>query len=194
MLSAADSPARISQWLARALGSEETVLAYGRSSPASFATYDRDTQFWKTFQRCLVEDLETYSETWPRSGMTRSGIAYQLPTLAPLTDEIESGSWPTPTATLGKNGGLVTPRKAREGGTLIEALSARIWATPTVKGNYNRAGISAKSGDGLATQVGGPLNPQFVEWLMGYPLEWTALPVSEMPSSRRSRKSSGEQS
>ena len=40
--------------------------------------------------------------------------------------------WPTPTSTLGTSGGLVTPTKAREGGALIEALSARtLWPTPT---------------------------------------------------------------
>ena len=62
--------------------------------------------------------------------------------------------WPTPTSTLGTKGGLVTPSKAREGGTLIEALSARtMWPTPTVCGNYNRNGASKTSGDGLATAV-----------------------------------------
>lgn len=84
--------------------------------------------------------------------------------------------WPTPTATIGTKGGRVTPRKSREGGTLIEAVSQRsTWATPTVHGNYNRAGASAKSGDGLATQAGGSLNPTWVEWLMGWPLGWTDL-------------------
>jgi hypothetical protein len=28
-----------------------------------------------------------------------------------------------------------------------------MWPTPTVKGNYNKKGLSAKSGDGLATAV-----------------------------------------
>lgn len=84
--------------------------------------------------------------------------------------------WPTPTATLGTKGGRVTPMKSREGGTLIEAVSQRsTWATPTVHGNYNRVGASAKSGDGLATQAGGSLNPTWVEWLMGWPLGWTDL-------------------
>jgi hypothetical protein len=69
-----------------------------------------------------------------------------------------------------------------------------MWATPTVKGDYNRAGLSSQSGDGLATQVGGALNPTWVEWLMGFPAEWTALDASVMPSSRRSRKLSGAQS
>ena len=117
-------------------------------------------------------------------------------------------TWPTPTSSLGTNGGKVTPTKAREGGTLIEALSARTtWPTPTVCGNYNRKGASATSGDGLATavlkcatptsrdwrsgkasqatmernsrplseQIGGSLNPTWVEWLMGWPLGWTDL-------------------
>jgi hypothetical protein len=116
--------------------------------------------------------------------------------------------WPTPTSTLGTNGGKVTPTKAREGGTLIEALSARsTWPTPTVCGNYNRKGASPTSGDGLETavrkcatptardwrsgkasqatmdrnsrplseQIGGSLNPTWVEWLMGWPLGWTDL-------------------
>jgi len=31
--------------------------------------------------------------------------------------------------------------------------------------------------------VSGSLNPTWVEWLMGYPLGWTDLDASEMPSS-----------
>ena len=55
------------------------------------------------------------------------------------------------------------------------------WPTPTVCGNHNRKGASPTSGDGLATAVskegcsGGPLNPTWVEWLMGWPIGWTDL-------------------
>jgi len=115
--------------------------------------------------------------------------------LVPLTDATDSGSWPTPSASLGEKGGLVTPSKGREGGTLIEALSARmwqtpvaddavdrkagkwnsrgepklsaqvkLWPTPTVKGNYNRAGLSSKSGDGLATAVARFPTPSANDW------------------------------
>lgn len=62
--------------------------------------------------------------------------------------------------------------------------------TPTVCGNYNRKGASATSGDGLATAAGGPLNPAWVEWLMGFLLGHTDLELSETPSSRRVPKSS----
>lgn len=47
------------------------------------------------------------------------------------------------------------------------------WPTPTVKGNHNKTGLSSKSGDGLATAVGGCLNPAWVELLMGFPVGWT---------------------
>jgi hypothetical protein len=54
-----------------------------------------------------------------------------------------------------------------------------------------RKGSSPTSGDGLATQVGGKLNPTWVEWLMGFPLGWTDLEPSATPSSRKSSSSSG---
>lgn len=95
------------------------------------------------------------------------------------------------------------------------------WPTPTVCGNHNRAGASARSGDGLATadrsrpmmwatpvardsrapgrsrfertgskagdplpqQVGGTLNPTWVEWLMGVPTGWTDCDCSGTESS-----------
>ena len=33
-----------------------------------------------------------------------------------------------------------------------------------------------------------PLNPRWVEWLMGFPLGWTALKGSAMPVSRKSSR------
>jgi hypothetical protein len=79
------------------------------------------------------------------------------------------------------------------GNELGRAVNQSMWPTPTQDGNYNRKGASATSGDGLATAVGGSLNPTWVEWLMGFPLGWTALDPSEMQSSRKSRKSSAGQ-
>ena len=54
-------------------------------------------------------------------------------------------------------------------------------ATLTLKGNYNRKGSSLTSGDGLATQIGGRLNPRWLEWYMGFPVGWLAsdVPTSE---------------
>jgi DNA (cytosine-5)-methyltransferase 1 len=49
-------------------------------------------------------------------------------------------------------------------------------------------------GANLQTECGGPLNPTWVEWLMGYPPGWTVLKDWATRSSRKSRKSSGAQS
>jgi hypothetical protein len=53
------------------------------------------------------------------------------------------------------------------------------WPTPTassygsqIGGKEGRVGKKRKSISGL---LGGPENPEFREWLMGYPLEWTVL-------------------
>ena len=40
----------------------------------------------------------------------------------------------------------------------------------------------------------GKLNPAWVEWLMGFPIGWTELPLLAMRSSRRSRSSSQKES
>ena len=128
--------------------------ACGGTWRGSWARFDPASSSWRTAQPSLLGDSDECSVTWPRSGMTAAGQCWELPMWAPPTSATGSGLWPTPTSTLGTKGGLVTPAKAREGGTLIEALSARtIWPTPTVCGNYNRKGASATSGDGLATAV-----------------------------------------
>lgn len=47
---------------------------------------------------------DVYLETWPSSGMTRNGLAYELPMPAHHTDGIEYSSLPTPRATRGGSG------------------------------------------------------------------------------------------
>ncbi len=213
-----------------------------------FAWFDQKARCWRTWQRCLVEGWEIFSGTWPRSGMTRNGIAFRRAPLVPLTDEIASGSffptptakanmmapsmqkwaahrnliptprpcsgkrssganrteimnalekWPTPRASDGTHGGRVTPRKGRNGGNLVEAVSKATFATPTARdwrsGKASEATMDRNSRP-LSEQIGGALNPTWVEWLMGYPLGWTDLGASAIQSSRKSRKSLAAQS
>jgi hypothetical protein len=87
--------------------------------------------------------------------------------------------WPTPTSSLGSNGGLVTPDKAREGGTLIEALSARTVFEQPAGSNWRSGKASeathSRNARPLSEQVGGHLNPAWVELLMAYPKNWTVV-------------------
>lgn len=70
------------------------------SGPASgtlFAWYDRETSCWRTSQGTFLSGSDLFSETWPRSGTTRAGCAYELPTPALPTGEPGSSSLlPTP--------------------------------------------------------------------------------------------------
>lgn len=47
---------------------------------------------------------ERFSGTWTPSGMTRSGIAFRLPSAARITSALGCGSWPTPKATDARGG------------------------------------------------------------------------------------------
>jgi len=104
------------------------------------------------------------------------------------------GLWATPTAQDdNKSPEAHMAMKARmKGGPRYKPTSlkvqVRMWPTPNRAdgeggpgnsgrdgGNDNRKGASKTSGDGLATRIGGQLNPQWVEWLQGFPGGWTDL-------------------
>ncbi len=182
----AASLAKISAQQVQGGGLTAPAADCGPSSSGSFARYDRAASTWRTAQCSLFADLESSLETWPRWGSMRNGESFQrqIPTLP--TFESASGFWPTPTASLGTKGGRVTPRKGREGGTLIEAVSARRWPTPCASASKGSspASLTRKTGASRANDRidhavmasdGGQLNPTWVEWLMGWPIGWTEL-------------------
>jgi DNA (cytosine-5)-methyltransferase 1 len=109
--------------------------------------------------------------------------------------------WRTPDTGGGGTSGLLKQGKNhRENGQPIQIRlvdqvnNPRLWPTITINGNYNRKGLSKTSGDGLATVVGGPLNPPWVEWLMGWPLGWTDLKPLEMDKFQKWRQQHGNYS
>ena len=145
---------------AKTFHSQERVPDCPASVPVSggkyaepFAWYDRASRSWRTWQLCLDGEWERYSEDWPRSGMTRNGIAYRLPPLVFHTPETGFGLLPT----------------------------------PTVKGNYNRAGASKTSGDGYYTRFkklfGRYPTVTETEMIMGYPQQWTRSATPSCPAS-----------
>jgi hypothetical protein len=172
--------------------STENEADYGPRWHGSFAKYDRDSSTWKTAQCSLVEDLEKYSETWPKWGSMRNGGAYLRPTPELRTFESESGLWPTPCASDNSDrqvsktvhitaNGLpkhVAPNGEKSQMRLSQAV--KMWPTVCAR-DYRHPGRSwlertgSKAGDVLPQEVGGPLNPNWVEWLMGWPIGWTAL-------------------
>jgi len=162
---------------------EKMILdTFGPCSPSAFAWYDPDTHSWRTFQATLDSDSEAFNEIWPRSGMTRDGIAYQLPPSAPRTYAIAYSSslhgelqW-TPTA------------KANQDSSSMEARvpGSHLWPTPQAS-DCQRTTVAdcnwASNITGALERAGerGKLNPAWVEWLMGFPEGWTDLEHSETP-------------
>ena len=103
----------------------------------------------------------------------------------------------TPSATDGRRGADYNRTNRTGGGrdlvtdvmTMFRTPSSRDW-----KGQSAASWRDRETGDltrTLPDQIGGQLNPTWVEWLMGYPLGWTACADSATPSSRKSRSSSG---
>jgi len=199
---------------ARAQGLTASGQECGDTWPASLARYDRATSSWRTAQSLLLGGLESYSETWPRWGTMRSGVCWELPTPGRHTDASESGLWPTPRCQMTRPVQVRMDQEKGHKRNLEEVVACRMmWPTPVADGdrrkNYAQGGTSlgfairmwptptaqdaknngAQSQMGrntkpLNAEVGGALNPTWVEWLMGWPLGWTDCAVSAMDKFR----------
>lgn len=225
MLSAEVFPVRTSLSPAGEQGSTARARGYGLKSLGFVAKFDRATCSWRTSQISLLalasnqaNGLEKFSETWPRSGLMQSGTVFQLEALAPLTSATGCGLWPTPTVLMTGESRTIEQfeaararakikQKGRTGNGIGEdlaiAVKRRMYPTPIRRDGRTYLGAkpspNALGSEPLVTQVGGNLNPPWVAWLMGFPVDWldgVSVPskASETPSSRRSPKSSVEQS
>ena len=88
------------------------------------ASWNPERDVWETGQMDLLSGLSAvFSETWPASGMTRNGVAFELPTLGHRTSGTEYSLLPTPTARDGKDS-TIGPAKHRpdDTDTLSRAL------------------------------------------------------------------------
>lgn len=148
----------------------------GGNTRGSFGRLSQDGSEWKTVQCSLLEDSPASLQTLPRSGSMRSGRLYRRPTLALPTSESAYGSL-LPTLTVCGNynrkgasatsgDGLATALK------MLPKLVARDYRYPG-RSRLERTG--SKSGECLPQVIGGPLNPDWCEWFMGWPIGWTAL-------------------
>ena len=160
------SPARTYHSLEKVPDLPAPVPVSGGRFAEPFAWYDHGSRCWRTWQRCLIGEWERYSGAWPRSGMTRNGIAYSLPDLAPRMSRTDAGSL---LPTLHRKLATLTKRDAR-----------------TLKGGKDRPNktggpslLQTMLNDGHST---GRLNPRWCEWFMGFPETWTKL--TRQPSQR----------
>lgn len=98
--------------------------------------------------------------------------------------------WPTPSASdrgrtvlnpiMTKNGTI--RHRNRQGGQSCARLDqvAAMFPTPTARDGKGSDPPGRKGSPSLPAEIGGTLNPTWVEWLMGFPLGWTDLDALEM--------------
>ncbi len=177
----------------------EPDQVFTEKSCALLALFDRDSCSWKTLQQSLVTDSEPYSQTWPRWGMTAGGSAYAHPMSERRITETDGLSWiPTPTGSdpqlerRAKHGEHFTTatgtvrRKNEDGSSSMLGLAGfvRMYPTPNAsdsrdRGNMSMPSIQRRAAIGkqlnlsmVVSPISGALNPDWVGWLMGFPMEW----------------------
>lgn len=156
--------------------------------------------FSKTSPPFELEDYKESSTHLPIFGMIVGGRVFLPLKLEPRTYVKDGGYWPTPRASPNENR-QTKPTPSQLAGKHGMNLSTAVlmWPTPRAadgtKGVRTPGGAAAEiarkrlNGVDLPTAVGGgTLNPTWVEWLMGYPAEWTALEGWAMQWSRSKRK------
>ena len=177
----------------------------GPTSSDWFARYDPEASSWRTSQVSFMEELNTFSETWPRSGSMRNGQVFERQTLVRPIVESGSLSWASPVAADAAQGDIenentkyVTTGTGRlrkisnngESGSLGLAREVKHWQTPsanedaagTINGNMQHMlshQVQVATGITSTNDTGQRLNPLFVEWLMGWPEGWLVLTNSE---------------
>jgi len=123
---------------------------------------------------------------WKPSATPRGRLLFRLAPSTPRTAGTGSGLWPTPK---GEPSGPDFARASREGsgGDDLATRVAKMVGTPRSqeRPRSERFTRAVKTPGEIAQQIGGQLNPTWVEWLMGYPLGWTDLSASGTPSCRK---------
>ena len=173
---------------------KESEADCGLNLQESLARYDPATHLWKTRQCSLFEGLDECLETFPKSGMMQGGVLWELTMWEHPTSERECGYWRTPDAGAG---GEISDEKAadyaagkpRKSGSAIQirlcdqVRHRKLWPTPKCQDSRTALRDRGKSNLGEVVHGGmqtpptktARLNPNWVEWLMGWPIGWTDL-------------------
>jgi hypothetical protein len=192
-----DSHAKTSANAEHEQESQGQEAVYGNRWQGSLARFDLHTSSWKTLQGSLFEDSESFSEIWPPWGMMQRGVCSELPTPSGLTairflttnafafssrlpTQTVFGNYNRKGASATSGDGLATALRRLPTPTVVDSMIRQ----PPKKFRYNKKGMlrhlneqGVESQTRLQQQItdGGPMNPEWVEWFMGWPIGMTAL-------------------
>lgn len=149
-------------------GSRTNAPDCGRSISGSFAIFDRDTWLLKTLQPSLFAGSTPFSAILPPSGSMRSGRLCRRQRLVRPTEETEFSLWPTPQASDAKRMKFSTEAHLKQ-----QARNRRL--------GFGSGPASANVVLHCRIEFDGCPTANFVEWLMGYPMNWTDTSNLETP-------------
>ena len=142
-----------------------------RLVPSTPRTGGKGARLWRT-----PTANDGINSSFPKSQENRDSLVGQL----------MRGMFPTPTASMAEHGG---PNSRDSHGKPGLQMAAMMYPTPTTGAglcggteNYQRLKALEAAGEiteeerrNMARGNGGQLNPDWVEWLMGFPIGWTSL-------------------
>ena len=159
------------QEIERAWKASEAV--YFSNSYESVAQLSQDSSFWKMSLPLFPWEEQRWCENLPRWGMIVDGVLYPLLESGLYTDVIDGSFWPT----------------------LLANDANRLKPFPS---DYQRANKSLPVivnlitfGKNLNPKDGKKMSVEWLELLMGYPMKYTELKLSEMESFRNKSNKHG---
>ncbi len=161
------SPVKTLAMPGNAQASMERGQDSGVNTSEPLCSFDPATSSWR---------WDEYSETWPRAGMMRNGKCYPRERLEHLTDENESGFWPTPQKMDGQMKLVLSRVNMLRAGITIHEAPGKCSGGNSQLRDWCAAfpvGVPLSELLPILDSITGMLNPQWTEWLMGYPQQWT---------------------
>ena len=201
---------------------EKKVKKIQDTSGQSILDLSKNSDRLGLLEKMLVGTLNLvstpYSRTWKVKVTPQGRLVFQLRASVRTTKESESGLWRTPDNMAGGSN-LPGIKKALDEGHLKrpsgqqiqirledQVREERLWPTPAAhegrlgyqrrdtgkKGTQKSLTTKVIDKEGGREKTTGQLNPTWVEWLMGYPIGWTDLNVSETASYNKSPTTSDQ--
>lgn len=132
----------------------------------------------KTVRTCVPVDSAPYSPHLPSWGTTFAGLCWELGTSARTIDGTACGYWPTPTCQ-GSEGSPYMQRHHEHYRRMALEIAMLPTPTATLYGSNGSGwawtnGRTGKRRGSLEKRTGG-VNLALREWMMGWPVGWTAL-------------------
>ncbi len=149
---------------------------------------------WLSPQMDLFNSLAKFSDPFPKWGMVSDGALWELTRPERPTEGTGCGFWRTPSSSDGE-GGVMEMREDATGHYKlrdhVQPVNTHMWPTPRESEWKGTEPLGSKSHEHRldrqyldatvqeAEQTSGSLNPDWVEWLMGFPVGFSDIECDE---------------